>query len=119
MRTPIALPVTSLEGAKVISDAGTTSKGKELVLSVVRKKTSDTHAREQSETLTNGREVSAPTNTNTNILAQIQILQQELAQTKAENIVFKAKWRNNLLLSPLSRLSWNNSRMRFRTSEQV
>ena len=73
-RIPIALPVTSLEGAKVISDAGTTSKGKELVLSVVRKTPSDTHAREQSETLMSGREVSAHTNTNTDLLAQIQNL---------------------------------------------
>ena len=83
--------MTSLEGAKVISDAGTTSKGKELVLSVVRQTLSDTHAREQSETLMSDREVSAHTNTNTDLLAQIQKLQQELAQTKAENIVFKAQ----------------------------
>ena len=89
LRTPIALPVTSLEWAKVISDAGTTSKGKELVLSVVRKTPSDTHAREQSETLMSGREVSAHTDTNTDLLAQIQKLQQELAQTKPENIVYK------------------------------
>ena len=91
LRTPIALPVTSLEGAKVIYAAGTTSKGKELVLSVVRKTPSDTHAREQSETLMSGREVSAHTNTNIVLLAQIQQLQHELTQTKAENIVFKAQ----------------------------
>ena len=83
--------MTSLKGAKVISDAGTTSKENELVLSVVRKIPSDTHAREQSETLMSGREVSAHTDTNTDLLAQIQKMQQELAQTKYENIVFKAQ----------------------------
>ena len=83
--------MTSLEGAKVISNTGTTSKGKELVLSVVRKTPSDTRAREQNETFMSGREVSAHTNTNTDLLAQIQKLQHELAQTKAENIFFKAQ----------------------------
>ena len=78
----------------VISAAGTSgnqSKGKELVLSEVRKILSETHTHEQSETHLSDREVSAHTDTNTLLLAQIQALQQELAQIKAENIVFKAQ----------------------------
>ena len=86
--------MTLLEGAMVISSAGTSgtkTTGKELIVSEVRKTLSDTHAREQSETLLSDRKVSAHTDTNTLLLAQISALQQELAQTKAENIIFKAQ----------------------------
>ena len=86
--------MSPLEGAMVIYVAGTSnkqSKGKELVLIGVRQTPSDTQAREKSETLMSGREVSAHTDTNNVLLAQIQALQQELAQTKAENFVFKAQ----------------------------
>ena len=64
---------------------------------------SDTHAREQSETLLSDREVSAHTNINTALLAQISSLQQELERTKAENVhISKHKWLNGLLLPSLS-----------------
>ena len=87
LRTPIAPPLTSLEGARVISIAGT-SISKELVRSDVSLNLSETDAREQSETLLSDHQVSAHTDTytpNTDLLAQIKQLQQELAQTKAEN----------------------------------
>ena len=70
--------MTSLEGAMVISHACKSeniSAGKELVLSDVRQTQSDTHARQQSETLLSDREVSAHTNTNTVLLSQIVTLQ--------------------------------------------
>ena len=54
LRTPIAPPLTFLEGARVISVAGT-SKGKELVRSDVSLNLSETAAREQSETLLSDR----------------------------------------------------------------
>ena len=57
----------------------------------VRQTQSETHARELSETLMSDHQVSAHTDTNTFLMAQIQQLQHELAQTKAENIVFKAQ----------------------------
>ena len=72
LRTPIAPPLTSLEGARVISIAGT-SKGKELVWSVVRQIQSETHARELSDTLMSDHQVSAHTDTyttNTFLMAQ-------------------------------------------------
>ena len=59
-RTPIAPPLTSLEGARVISAAGT-SKGKELVMSDVRQTLSETDARELSDTLLSDHQVSAHT----------------------------------------------------------
>ena len=90
MRTPIAPPLTSLEGARVISIAGT-SKGKELVWSGVRQTQSETHARELRETLMSDHQVSAHTDINTFLMAHIQQLQHELAQTKAENIIYKAQ----------------------------
>ena len=71
----------------MISVAGT-SKGKELVRSDVSLYLSETAAREQSETLLSDHQLSAHTDTytpNTDLLAQIKQLQQELAQTKAEN----------------------------------
>ena len=60
MRTPIAPPLTSLEGARVISIAGTSSH-QELVMSDVSLNLRETHAREQSETLLSDRELSAHT----------------------------------------------------------
>ena len=103
LRTPIAPPLTSLEGARVISIAGT-SQTQELVRSDVRQIQSETVARELSDTLLSDHQVSAHTDTytsNTDLMAQIQKLQQELAQTKAENKSTKHKWRNGLLLPPL------------------
>ena len=79
--------MTSLEGAKVISVAGTL-KGKELVRSDVRKTLSETDARELSDTLLSDHQVSAHTDiytSNTDLITQIQKLQQELAHIKAEN----------------------------------
>ena len=93
LRTPIAPPLTSLERARVISVAGT-SISKELVMSDVSLNLSETAAREQSETLLSDRQLSAHTDTytiNTELLAQIKQLQQELAQTKAENQIYKAQ----------------------------
>ena len=93
-RTPITLPLTSLEGAMVISSASiykTITSRRELIVSKVRQTLSDTHAREVSETLLSDREVSAHTNTNTALLAQISALQQELERTKAENVLFTAQ----------------------------
>ena len=92
LRTPIAPPLTSLEEARVISIAGT-SKEQELVRSAPLKM-SETVAREQSETLLSDREQSAHTDTytlNTGLLEQIRQLQAELAQTKAENQIYKAQ----------------------------
>ena len=95
LRTPIAPPLTSLEGARVISIAGT-SKNQELVMSDVRLNLSETDAREQSKTLMSDREQSAHTDTytpntqNTDLLEQIKKLQAKLAQIKAENQIYKA-----------------------------
>ena len=69
---------------------------------------SETAAREQSETLLSDRQLSAHTDTytsNTDLLEQIKKLQEELAQTKAENKCLKHKWRNGLLLPPLYKFS--------------
>ena len=93
LRTPIAPPPTSLEGARVISVAGT-SKEKELVRSDVSLSLSETDAREQSEILLSDHHLSAHTDTytpNTELLAQIKQLQQELEQTKADNQIYKAQ----------------------------
>ena len=57
-------------------------------------KMSETVAREQSETLLSDRELSAHTDTytlNTDLLEQIRKLQEELAQTRAENQIYKAQ----------------------------
>ena len=92
LRTPIAPPLTSLEGARVISLAGT-SISHELIMSDVRLNLSETAAREQSETLLSDRQLSAHTDTytpNTELLAQIKKLQEELAHTKVENQIYKA-----------------------------
>ena len=88
LRTPIAPPLTSLEGDMVISHAGTsgnTTTSGELILSDMRQTLSDTHARKESETLLSDREVSAHTDKKTALLAQMAALQQELERTKAEN----------------------------------
>ena len=93
MRTPIAPPLTSLEGARVISIAGTSSQ-QELVMSDVSLNLRETAAREQSETLLSDRQLSAHTDTyttNTELLEQIKKLQEELAQTKDENQMYKAQ----------------------------
>ena len=93
LRTPIAPPLTSLEGARVISIAGT-SISQELVMSDVRLNLSETTAHEQSETLMSDRQLSAHTETytkNTELLDQIKKLQEELAHTKAENQIYKAQ----------------------------
>ena len=55
---------------------------------------SETDAHKQSETLLSDRQLSAHTDTytpNTELFAQIKQLQQELAQTKAENQIYKAQ----------------------------
>ena len=78
---------------RVISVAGT-SKGKEPVRIDVSLNPSETAAREQSETLLSDHQLSAHTDTytpNTDLLSQIKQLQQELAQTKAENHLYKAQ----------------------------
>ena len=93
LRTPIAPPLTSLEGSRVISLAGT-SISEELVMGDVILNLSETAAREQSETLLNDRQLSAHIDTytpNTELMAQIKKLQEELAQTKAENQMYKAQ----------------------------
>ena len=62
-------------------------------MSDVRLNLSETDAREQSEKLLSDRELSAHTDTytlNTDLLEQIKKLQAELAQTKAENQIYKA-----------------------------
>ena len=65
-------------------------------MSDVRLNLSETDAREQSETLMSDREQSAHTDTytpntqNTELLEQIKKLQAELAQTKAENQIYKS-----------------------------
>ena len=63
-------------------------------MSDVRLNMSDTAAREHSETLLSDRQLSAHTDTytsNTDLLKQIKKLQEELAQTKAENQIYKAQ----------------------------
>ena len=90
LRSPIAPPVTS-KGAMVISSAGT-SKEKELVISDVRHKQSDTHARELSETLLREHQGSAHTDTNTNaLLHEIAALKEQLNKVNAEKEMFKAQ----------------------------
>ena len=96
LRTPIAPPLTSLEEARVISLAGTSNQ-MELVMSDTLLNLSETVARKPSETLISDREQSAHTDTytpntqNTELLEQIKQLQAELAQTKAENQIYKAQ----------------------------
>ena len=104
LRTPIAPPLTSLEGARVISLAGTSSQ-QELVMSDVRLNLSDTAAREQSETLLSDRELSAHTDTytiNTDLLEQIRETARGTGtRQKLKTKSLKHKWRNGLLLPPL------------------
>ena len=60
-------------------------------MSEVRQTLSDTDARKESETLLSDCEVSARTDTNNALLAQLAALQQELEKTMAENVQFKAQ----------------------------
>ena len=63
-------------------------------MSDVRLNLSETAARDHSEILLSDHQLSAHTDTytpNTELLAQIKKLQQELAQTKAENQMYKAQ----------------------------
>ena len=91
LRSPIAPPVT-LKEATVISFAGTTSKGKELVMSAVRQTLlSETQACEASETLMSETQVSAHTDTNTALLLQLDAMKKQLEATQAENVKLKAQ----------------------------
>ena len=63
-------------------------------MSDVRQTLSEIDARELSDILLSDHQVSAHTDTytsNTDLIAQIQKLQQELAHTKAENHIYKAQ----------------------------
>ncbi|KAK1364988.1 hypothetical protein POM88_040549 [Heracleum sosnowskyi] len=94
LRTPIAPPMTSLEGARVISIAGTQSDNleRQLVIRDQNQTESDTQARELSETPLREIEVSAHTDTNTAyLLAQIAALQKQLQETQAEKEILKAQ----------------------------
>ncbi|KAK1359672.1 hypothetical protein POM88_044146 [Heracleum sosnowskyi] len=90
LRTPIAPPMTSLEGARVIFHAGTSSENMDRRL-VVRDE-SQTQARELSETSLREIEVSAHTDTNTALFFnQLADLQRKLQETQAENNLLKAQ----------------------------
>ncbi|KAK1389145.1 hypothetical protein POM88_017323 [Heracleum sosnowskyi] len=94
LRTPIAPPLTSLEGARVISIAGTQADNleRQLVIRDQNQTESDTQARELSETPLREIEVSAHTDTNTaSLLAQIAALQKQLQETQAEKEILKAQ----------------------------
>ena len=94
LQTPISPPVTSLEGAMVIFTACTSvqqAAKNEIILGEVRQTLCDTHAPKMSEALLSDREVSAHTDTNIVLFAQIVALQQELERTKAKNVKFKEK----------------------------
>ncbi|KAK1357005.1 hypothetical protein POM88_050261 [Heracleum sosnowskyi] len=92
-RTPIAPPLTSLEGATVIFSAGTSTPNldRQLVVRSERQTQSDTQAREVSETPSREIEMSAHNDTYTaSLLAQIADLQKQLQQTQAEKEILKA-----------------------------
>ncbi|KAK1387455.1 hypothetical protein POM88_015633 [Heracleum sosnowskyi] len=92
LRTPIAPPLTSLEGARVISFAGTENLDIQLVVRDERQTPSDTQARELSETPLREIEVSAHTDTNTALLLnQLAALQKQLQETQAENNLLKTQ----------------------------
>ena len=85
LRTPTAPQLTSLEGARVISVA-CISQSQELVRSDVRQIQTKIVARELSDTLLSDYQASAHIDTytlNIDPIAQIQKLQQELAQNKS------------------------------------
>ncbi|KAK1392928.1 hypothetical protein POM88_011984 [Heracleum sosnowskyi] len=93
-RTPIAPPLTSQEGARVIFPAGTSTPNmdRQLVVRSERQTQSDTQAREQSETPSREIEMSAHNDTYTaSLLAQIAGLQKQLQQTQAEKYILKAQ----------------------------
>ncbi|KAK1357390.1 hypothetical protein POM88_050646 [Heracleum sosnowskyi] len=94
LRTPIAPPLTSLEGARVIFHAGTSSENleRQLVVRDMNQTPSETQARELSETPLRAIEVSAHTDTNTALLLnQLADLQRKLQETQAENNLLKAQ----------------------------
>ncbi|KAK1356366.1 hypothetical protein POM88_049622 [Heracleum sosnowskyi] len=93
LRTPIAPPLTSFEGARVIFHAGTSTENldRQLVVRDVSQTQSDTQARELSETPLREIEVSAHTDTNTALLNQLADLQRKLQETQAENNLLKAQ----------------------------
>ncbi|KAK1380704.1 hypothetical protein POM88_027448 [Heracleum sosnowskyi] len=92
-RTPIAPPLTSLEGARVIFTAGTSTENldRQLVVRDMSQTPSETQARELSETPLRAIEVSAHTDTNTALLKQLADLQKKLQETQAENTILKAQ----------------------------
>ncbi|KAK1360479.1 hypothetical protein POM88_044953 [Heracleum sosnowskyi] len=93
LRTPIAPPLTSLEGARVIFPAGTSTENldRQLVVRDMNQTPSETQARELSETPLRAIEVSAHTDTNTALLNQLADLQRKLQETQAENNLLKAQ----------------------------
>ncbi|KAK1397586.1 hypothetical protein POM88_007449 [Heracleum sosnowskyi] len=93
LRTPIAPPLTSLEGARVIFTAGTSTENldRQLVVRDMNQTPSETQARELSETPLRAIEVSAHTDTNTALLNQLADLQRKLQETQAENNLLKAQ----------------------------
>ncbi|KAK1394240.1 hypothetical protein POM88_013296 [Heracleum sosnowskyi] len=93
LRTPIAPPLTSLEGARVIFPAGTSTENldRQLVVRDMNQTPSETQARELSETPLRAIEVSAHTDTNTALLNQLVDLQRKLQETQAENNLLKAQ----------------------------
>ncbi|KAK1397204.1 hypothetical protein POM88_007067 [Heracleum sosnowskyi] len=94
LRTPIAPPLTSLEGARVIFHASTSTENldRQLVVRDMSQIQSDTQARELSETPLRAIEVSAHTDTNTAfLLNQLDDLQKKLRETQAENNLLKAQ----------------------------
>ena len=107
LQTPIAPPLTSLEGARVISVAST-SISKELVRSDVSLNLSETVAHEQSETRLSEHQLSAHTDTytsNTDLLTQIQICSRNWHKQRLRIKSKKHKWKNGLLFPPLYRIN--------------
>ncbi|KAK1394679.1 hypothetical protein POM88_013735 [Heracleum sosnowskyi] len=94
LQTPIAPPLTSLEGARVIFPTGTSTPNmdRQLVVRSERQTQSDTQAREQSETPSREIEMSAHNDTYTaSLLAQIAGLQKQLQETQDEKDILKAQ----------------------------
>ncbi|KAK1398062.1 hypothetical protein POM88_007925 [Heracleum sosnowskyi] len=93
LRTPIAPPLTSLEEARVIFHAGTSTENleRQIVVRDMSQTPSETQARELSETPLRAIEVSAHTDTNTALLKQLADLQKKLQETQAENTILKAQ----------------------------
>ncbi|KAK1403702.1 hypothetical protein POM88_003307 [Heracleum sosnowskyi] len=95
LRTPIAPPLTSHEGARVISIAGTSlgqANDRHLVLRTESQTLSETHSRESSETPTRELQLSAHTDINTGLLlAKIVDLEKSLRESQAEKEFFRAQ----------------------------